>query len=338
MTDIRTTKSKILIIRMLGLGDVTCIGIPAIRHFKKKFPEAELCVLTYAAGEELLAIAEPDVRLITLKQGDWPDDFLPAIEAFLGLAETLIGESFTQIVNLDTWFMPCFLARFLKDVGESVSGNYLSKSLQQLLTEFEAQTLRPEYVNDPSAYIDSSFMAMPRWHSAWWEFGTLPDYGYPEFFLRFCCGFADIDMNMAITVSENPRLAKVRRRKKVIALATSARTEERNYPFGDKLASLLKQAGYEVWTGFDGSQSMRKTLAKLKATDLLVTVPSAPQWLATCVGCPSLVISGDVEPRTLMPDYATEPGDEPISPEELFDSIRSIFSANASQKNNAVAV
>ena len=328
MTETTSTKSKILIIRMLGLGDVTCIGIPAIRHFKKKFPDAELTVLTYAAGEEVLSLAEPDVRIIALKKGEWPDDFLPAIEAFLGLAETLIGESFTQIVNLDTWFMPCFLARFLKDVGESVSGNYLSKSLQELLTEFEAQTLRAEYVNDPSEYIDSSFMAMPRWHSPWWEFSTLPDYGYPEFFLRFCCGFSDVDMDMEIAVPVNERLKKIGRRKKVIALATSARTEERNYPYGDKLESLLKKAGFEVWTGFDGSQPMRKTLSKLKATDLLVTVPSAPQWLATAVGCPSLVISGDVDPRTLMPDFATEPSEEPVSPEELLESIKSIFTAS----------
>ena len=319
-------QQKILLIRMLGLGDVTCIGIPAIRYFKNKFPDAEITVLTYAVGKELLELAEPDIRVQSLEKGGWPDDFLPAIEAFLGLAEKIIGESYTQIVNLDTWFMPCFLARFLKDVGETVSGNYLSISLQEIIDGFQNQTLKPEYVNDPSEYIESTFMAMPRWHSPWWEFGTPPDYGYPEFYLRSCCGFSDIDMDMEINVPMNERLNKMRSRKKVIALATDARTEERNYPFGDKLEALLKKEGFEVWTGFDGSQSMRKTLSKLKATDLLITVPSAPQWLATTVGCPSLVISGEVDPRTLMPDFATDPSEEPIPAEELVESVKSIFS------------
>ncbi|WP_268406919.1 glycosyltransferase family 9 protein [Alteromonas sp. a30] len=319
-------KQKILLIRMLGLGDVTCVGIPAIRYFKNKFPDAELHFLTYAAAEEVLTLAEPEVTVKAMKKGEWPDDFLPALEAFLGLAEDIIGEAYTQIVNLDTWFMPCFLARFLKDAGESVSGNYIAKSLQELLNEFQAQTLRPEFVNDPSEYIESSFMAMPRWHSPWWEFGTLPDYGYPEFFLRSCCGFSDIEMDMNIDVASNERFEKLRKRKKIVALATQARTDERSYPYGDKLESLLKQAGFEVWTGFDGSVSMRKTLSNLKASDLLVTVPSAPQWLATTVGCPSLVISGVIDPRTLMPDYATDPSETPVPAEELVESIKSIFS------------
>ncbi len=319
-------KQKILLVRMLGLGDVTCIGIPAIRYFKSKFPEAEIHFLTYAAGKEVVSLAEPDINIIELEKGKWPDDFLFAIEAFLGLAEKVIGEAYTQIVNLDTWFMPCFLARFLRDAGEPVSGNCISMSLQQLLDEFQAKTLKPEYVNDPSEYIESSFMSMPRWHSPWWEFGTLPDYGYPEFFLRACCGFSEIDMDMQIAVPANERLEKIRTRKKVVALATQARTKERCYPFGDKLGNLLKKAGFEVWTGFDGSQPMRKTLSKLKSTDLLVTVPSAPQWLATTVGCPSLIISGDVDPRTLMPDFATDPSEVAIPAEELVESIRSIFS------------
>lgn len=320
---------KILIIRMLGLSDVTCIGIPAIRHFKSKFPEAEIHFLTYAEGKEMISLAEPKIKVKFMEQGAWPDDFLLSVEAFLGLAEDIIGEAYTQIVNLDTWFMPCFLARFLKDVGEPVVGNYVGMSLQQIIDQFQTQTLNAEYVNDPSEYIESSFFSMPRWHSPWWEFGTLPDYGYPEFFLRFCCGFGDIDMDMSVKVTANDKLEKLRKRKKVVALATHARTQDRIYPHGAKLEILLKKAGYEVWTGFDGSIAMRKTLAKLKASDLLVTVPSAPQWLATAVGCPSLVISGDVDPRTLMPDYATEPSETPVSAEELVESIKSIFDETA---------
>ena len=320
------TKMKILLIRMLGLGDVTCIGIPAIRHLKKKFPEAEITVLTYAAGEDIIALAEPDVKLMVMPKGDWPDNIIHAMEKFLMLAERIIGEEFQEIFNLDTWFMPCFLARFLKDAGEPVEGNFMSITVDDLITQLHLQTLQHDYVHNPANYMDSTFFAMARWHTPWWEFGNLPDYGYPEFYLRHCCGFNDIQMDMKIEVDVNPSLRKIRKKQKVIAMATEARTAERHYPHDKELKRNLEKAGFHVWTGFDGSIPMRKTLSKLKATDLLVTVPSAPQWLATTVECPSLIILGDVDGRTLMPDYATEQTKTPIPAEELTESIISIFS------------
>lgn len=310
---------------MLGLGDVTCIGIPALRYFKQQFPEAELHMLTYAAGKDIIELAEPDVKVMALAKDQWPDNIYQAMESFLKLAEQIIGEEYCQIINLDTWFMPCFLARFLKDAGEPVQGNMMSVSVQRLISELSKETLSPDYVHDPANYIKSSFFCMSRWHTPWWEMGYLHDYGYPEFYLRSCCGFDTIDMDMSIKVEKNQRLAHIGRNKKVIAIAPDARTPERSYPHAAKLQKLLTKAGFHVWTGFDGRDPMRKTLANLAATDLLVTAPSAPQWLATTVGCPSLVICGDVDPRTLMPDYATEQEAGMPAPEELAESIISVF-------------
>ena len=317
---------KILLIRMLGLGDVTCIGIPALRHYQKMHPNAEMHFLTYAAGEEIIKLADPDIEVHALKKGFWPENLLQAMETFLGLAETIIGQGYTKIVNLDTWFMPCFLAKFLKDAGEPVEGNLMGVSVQELLNQFQNQTLQPEYVNDPAAYIQSSWFGMHRWHTPWWQGEFIPDNGYPEFYLKSCCGFSDIDMDWHVNVDADKHFEEIRKEKKVIALAMDARTKERNYPYADQLKSLLTQEGYFVWTGFDGSESMKQTLAQLKASDLLVTVPSAPQWLATTVSCPCLVVCGDVDPRTLMPDFATDPNPEPVTAISLVESINSIFS------------
>ena len=132
-------------------------------------------------------------------------------------------------------------------------------------------------------------------------------------------------MDMSIEVKADAKLEKQRQYKKVIAVAMSARADECNSPYGRELVQLLKDKGYFVWEGLDDSTPIRKTLAKLKATDLLVTEPSAPQWLATTVDCPSLVVCGEVDPRTLMPDYATDMSLEPVSPAALVESIESIF-------------
>ncbi|WP_252736091.1 glycosyltransferase family 9 protein [Aestuariibacter sp. A3R04] len=316
-------KEKILIIRMLGLGDVTCIGIPAVRHIRKQFPHAELHALTYAAGEDILNLAEPSLRVHALKHGEWPENIVDAMQTFLGLAEIILGEEYTQIINLDTWFMPCFLARFLKDAGEPVIGNTMSIGVAELVDKFQNQTLSADYVNTPAQYMQSSWLSMEQWHTTWWEYGEPPERGYPEFYLRRCCGFSAIDMDFSIPVEADKRLSAVDR--PVVALATNARTKERHYPYGDALQVQLEKAGCEVWTGFDGRCSMAQTLAQLKASALLVTVPSAPQWLAATVGTPSLVISGEVDPRTLMPDYATDMSAEPVSSEAIVAGVLSIL-------------
>ncbi|MBT0584951.1 hypothetical protein KIU71_00875 [Alteromonas sp. SM 2104] len=313
---------------MLGLGDVTCIGIPALRFVKSRNPEAEIHFLTFAAGKDVIRLAEPNVYVWGLDKGEWPDNIVYAMETFLGLAEQVVANEYQQIINLDTSFMPCFLARFLKDAGEPVTGNMMGMSVADLVSQFQQQTLKPQFVNEPAAYLQSTWFSMHRWNTSWWESGLAPDGGYPEFYLKTCCGFADIDLNMAITVAPDNTLKKKRKKHPVVALATQSGTLERSYPFKDEVKQLLTQQNVHVWTGFDGSVPMRQTLAQLAATDLLVSVPSAPQWLATAVGCPSLIISGKVDPRTLMPDYATDMSDEPILPEVLVDGILTILAQN----------
>lgn len=327
---------KILVIRMLGLGDVTCIGVPAVRHIKKKYPHAEVHMLTYAAGLEVMALAQPDVKTYGLRQGEWPQDILQAMETFIGLAETIIGEAYTKIINLDTWFMPCFLTRFLRDAGEPVEGNYIGMSIADLIDQFQNQTLQPSFVNDSSHYMQSTWFSMMRWHTTWWESEYLPEKGYPEFFLRTCCGWQNIEFDMHIDVKQNTKLAKIRKHKKVIALATEARTAERNYPYVDELKEALQKAGFEVWSKFDGSQSLRETLSMLKTSDLLISVPSAPQWMATAVACPTLIISGMVDPRTLMPDYATDMSAQPATVESLVEGVVGIFDGSADQLEDNV--
>ena len=324
-------QEKILVIRMLGLGDVTCIGVPGVRHVKKQHPNAEIHMLTYAAGFEVMALAEPDVKTFGLKENEWPEEIIAAMEAFLGLAEIIVGEAYTKIINLDTWFMPCFLTRFLKDAGEKVEGNYIGMSIADLVDQFQKQTLQPTFVNDPSHYMQSTWFSMVRWHTTWWESEYLPEKGYPEFYLRNCCGWQNAELDMHIDVKQNTKLAKIKKHKKVIALATDARTSERSYPYGDELKTALQQAGFEVWSQFDGSQSVRETLGMLKTSDLLISVPSAPQWMATAVGCPTLIISGMVDPRTLMPDYATDMSHQPATVESLLEGVLGIFDGSADQ-------
>lgn len=330
-------QEKILVIRMLGLGDVTCIGVPAVRHLKKQYPNAEIHVLTYAAGFEVMALAEPQIKTFGLKSGEWPEDIIAAMESFLGLAEIIIGEAYTKVINLDTWFMPCFLTRFLKDAGEKVEGNYIGMSIADLVDQFQKQTLQPSFVNDPSHYMQSTWFSMVRWHTTWWESEYLPERGYPEFYLRTCCGWQSAELDMHIEVKQSSKLAKIRKNKKVIALATDARTAERTYPYAEELKTALQAAGFEVWSKFDGSQSIRETLGMLKASDLLISVPSAPQWMATAVGCPSLIISGMVDPRTLMPDYATDMSNLPASVESLVEGVVGIFDDSTDESTDESA-
>ena len=323
--DALTEKPKILLIRMLGLGDVTCIGIPALRFVKQRNPEAEIHFLTFAAGKAVIELAEPDVKVFGLEKGEWPDNIVYAMETFLGLAETIVGEGYQQIINLDTWFMPCFLARFLKDAGEPVEGNIMGMSVAELVDQFQNQTLKPEFVNDPSAYMQSTWFSMFRWHTPWWQTGQAPDGGYPEFYLKSCCGFADIELDMLIEGPKSQSLLSKAKGKPIVAIACDARTPERHYPHADMLKQQLEERGVYVWTGFDGSIPMHETLANLRCTDLLITVPSAPQWLAASTKCPALVITGQVDPRTLMPDYATDMSEEPVEPMIVVDGVMSIL-------------
>jgi ADP-heptose:LPS heptosyltransferase len=73
----------------------------------------------------------------------------------------------------------------------------------------------------------------------------------------------------------------------------------KQYRSAEALQAELVRAGHFVWSQFDGSLPMRSTLARLAATDLLVSVATSTQWLARLVGCPTLVLPGPLPPSVL---------------------------------------
>ncbi|MER2492161.1 glycosyltransferase family 9 protein [Catenovulum sediminis] len=331
---------KILIIRLLNLADVAAIGVPALRYFKQQNPSAEFTFLTFSQGAEVIQLAEPDCGVMQLARDQWPEDFIPAMEAFLGLAEQIVGEAYDQIINLDTSFMACFLTRFLKDAGERAMGNYLSISVQELIEQFQKQALKPEYVNQPSAYLESTFSAMHKWFTPWWEAEYLPNEGYPEHFLVTCCGFDRLQMNMSIPVTADKKLTQAGQGKKTIALAGNALP---NYPHMQVVKKRLLELGYQVWSEPFTDMPIKEKLEKLAACDLLITPPSELLWLAKTVNCKVLLISGATQPQMIMPDFATDPtgecaaclsqltGQSPVSPcncisaDEVMKCVDEIF-------------
>ena len=320
-----TQPQKVLVILMQELSEVIAVGIPAIRYVREHYPEAELHFLTFAQGEQVIQLADPDIEVLAMAENQWPENILQAMEAFLGLAEIIVGQGYDKIINFDTWFMPNFLGRFLKDAGEPLEGNFLSISVQQLIDQIQAQTLQTEYVHDISRYMDSTWFNMARWHTPWWEGAFLPDHGYPEFYLRSCCGFESLKMDMQIALPADNKTKQLQNSRRVIAVALDSPIKERHYPFSIELVSILRKAGIYVWELTDQTLPLRQKIAQLKATDLVVTVPGVGVWLAQSAKCPALLISGDVNPRIFMPDYATDPGTEPIPAEQLADSILSVF-------------
>jgi len=54
---------KILVIRMMGLGDVASILIPAVKLIRAQNPSAKISVLTYQAGVELMEII-PSIDIV----------------------------------------------------------------------------------------------------------------------------------------------------------------------------------------------------------------------------------------------------------------------------------
>lgn len=312
--------NKILIVRMLEVGEVASIGIPVIRHIRRKNPEAELHFLTYAKGADIIALAEPNVKLLNLEAGQWPDNILQAMETFLGIAEDIIGQAYSQILNFDTAFMPCFLTRFLKDAGEPVHGNYMNCSVQVLIDQLQSQTLRAEFVNDSAEYLSSTFFGMARWHTEWWTGENVPEHGYPEYYLKLCCGFTDLEMNNQIEVSSQHGLSSDSRHSNTIVLASQDPSLQNTLT---SLRELLIGQGYKVvW--LDESAPVRQVLQRLAEAKLLVASVGAEHWYASAVGCPTLLICGDIDPRLFMPDYATDTGHLP-SAEELAEGIASIF-------------
>ncbi len=317
--------SKILLIQMSGLTESVAIGVPALRYLKQQHPDAQIDVLSYAKGKDVFRLAEPFCHVFGPEEGQWPDDFIAGLEAFLGLAEVIVGQQYSRIINLDLGFLPCFLARFLKDAGEPVEGNFLSISVDELITQFSKQTLSADYVNDSSAYIASGFAAMPRWFSPWWEGTFVPDHGFGEFYLRSCCGFEPIDMQLNLQVAADETLRARAKGNKIILVCQQASIPVHSYPYAQQLVDLLNQAGWHAELIEPEVQDVADSLAQLKVADLVVAPKGSALALGSAVGTTTLLISGQTDPRSIMPDFATDPDDSPVSAQTLADDIQALL-------------
>lgn len=295
---------------MTETADVLSIGVPALRFVREKSPEAEIHLLTHGSGIEVMQFAEPGVQTLHLPDHYWPDDILQGMEAFLGLAETIIGENYTQIINLDTAFLPCFLARFLKDAGEPVAGNYLSKSVAELVDGIKLQTLSADYVNQQQNYLQSSWLSMQQWNTEWWRHGQPPEFGYAEFFLKKCCGFSSLNMDMQLTVS--PKEPSKQALQVALYLPDYAQLHD--------LQDSLGRAGITVYLVPENAL-LPEVLENIAASQLVVTQPALSFWLARALTTSTLLVPGTMDPRVLMPDYATEQSEFPIPVGQLADGI-----------------
>lgn len=311
---------KILIIRMLDIGDVLNTAVPLVRHLRKRLPDADVHVLTYSRGENLLRLALPDVHCIALKEGEWPDNVFQAMEAFLGLAETVIAEQYQQIINLDTAFMPCFLGRFLKDAGEPIQGNFINMSVQAFIDGIQQQAIQPEYVSNIDTYMDSTWFSMARWHTQWWQGEPGVENGYPEYYLRKCCEYNELEMDFSVDIKPDPELEKSDKPLVGLCLPQQPGAAVNLLRLTDKLNAL----GIASWA-ITESMPLPEVFSKLASSQLLVTYPGAEQWYGTAVGCESLVLLGDTDPRILMPNYATDQYAPIPDADSLAESIVSIL-------------
>lgn len=235
-----------------------------------------------------------NVLVVTPEQ--WPNDIKSAVDSFMQIAEVVLHQNYDMIINLDTWFMPCFLSRILKDIGLPVRGNYINQTFESFFSHLSQGKITDQYFL-PQNYLDSSFPKMHDWHTAWWEHyeGTG---GYPQYYLKHCCGFTG-EIDMSIQVSPDEELVAQANGKKIVALSMSGSKPSKQYRYSKQLRVLLEKNDFYVWSQFDGSLPMQKTLGKLKASNLLITVPTSAQWLARAVGCPSFLLPGKLSPVIL---------------------------------------
>lgn len=290
---------KILITRLAGLGDVASILIPAVRLLRQTEPNAVIDVLTYGAGVELMSLCPEVGDVLGISQEQWPRDLIPATQSFLGIAQIIAPRGYDRIICLDTWFMPCFLAQVLIDIGLNVEGNHLDRPVGDFFAALHAGKLPADYFG--TAFMASSYPRMQDWLRSWW-LRPQPHANYPEYYLIHCCGLGDrIDPRLPIAPDAAFREAAAGR--PIVAASFRGTTAIKHYKQADALTSLLRQAGCHVWTGFDGSLPMRTTLARLAATDLLVTVATSTQWLAKLAGCPSLMLPGAMHPTILGAEH-----------------------------------
>src|SRR5690554_2195466 len=74
---------KILITRLVGLGDVASILIPAVGLIRAAHPESRIDVLTYQAGIELMSLHGGVGDVLGISEEQWPRDVIPATQSFL---------------------------------------------------------------------------------------------------------------------------------------------------------------------------------------------------------------------------------------------------------------
>ena len=83
---------KILVIRFMGLGDVASILLPAVKLIKQQMPDAEVDVLTFGAGIELMQMVPQVHAVLGVTQEQWPGDLLPAVQSFVGIGEVVLAQ------------------------------------------------------------------------------------------------------------------------------------------------------------------------------------------------------------------------------------------------------
>jgi ADP-heptose:LPS heptosyltransferase len=325
------SEERILLIRMQSEIECFTIGTPALLHLSRLFPQAEIDFLTYNMPKDLATMLPKNVHLFELSTPIWPDQILPAMEWFFEIAADIVKKEYSSIINLDTAFMPCMLARFLQDAGEPVVGNKINMDVQQVIAKLVDHTLSPEYVNEMPQYLTSSFVGMNRWRQFWWQSGVEVKYGYPEYYLRNCCGFDELDYSLTLDVEANHSLVKVAKNQKVIALSEGH--DEKTKILMQDVAKMLVKKDFHVWSISLENDKYLKTAKKLKASLLAVTFSEPAFWLAKAVECKTLLLCEGVEPVTLMPEYSTEPNQQ-LEAAQLVDDILGLFS----DMNNAVSV
>ena len=179
---------RVLVIRMMGLGDVACIGLPGLRMLRRAHPEAAFSFMTFAAGGEIIQLESGLEHVYVVPPQDWPKDFSAASRSFFDWGKLIAAEKFDLIYNLDTWFMPCFLARLLLDGGSPVQGNFIRWPVKQFLELARAPGFDSSLLSQTPFFMASTFPGMAHWNTLpWWKVFPCAE-GYPLFYLSHCCG------------------------------------------------------------------------------------------------------------------------------------------------------
>ncbi len=291
---------KILLIRLMGLGDVASILVPTAYIYRQLYPSASITALSYEAGNEIMRLHPEVDDVIGIGKPEWPNDLMPAVQQFMRLGESIAAQQFDLIVNLDTWFMPCFMTRALRDTGFVIEGNYFNQRVELFLHAALKGEIAHTFFERPGEYMESTFPGMAKWHRPWWE--HVPDTSYPDFYLKTCCGF-DHNLHIELPCESDSTLLNEADGRPIVALSTHGRAGYKHYQHGDELESLLESSGVFCWRRFDGSLPMHTTLNRLHASQLLITVPTSTQWLARLAGCPSLMLPGPMPPALLGAEH-----------------------------------